>query len=527
MKRVVLSILALVVAFSALAQQANQVVILYENDVHCAVQGYPIMAGLRDSMLRQGQAVAVVSAGDFSFGAPIGASSKGEYVMRMMNAVGYDAVCMGNHEFDYGMAQLRHLESMTSTPMLCCNYKPIGSTEPVFTPFVLRKIGGRVLGFVGVTTPTTISAASPTTFQNKRGDYIYHFSPTNLVTTIQQSVDAARAAGAEVVVLLTHLGDSDGRPNSVETVAQLSGVDLVLDGHDHHQVPDLNVMDKMGKAVHLSSTGTQFQTIGMATLTFDSNGLSQVYTRLVATDSLTRVGCISPRVADTLAVVQELFEAQGRAEITTAAFPLIAVENDIRVCRLRETNLGDLVADAYRYQLQADVAIVNGGCIRANVSPGSVTHNDLYAVLPFSNTPAVIRVKGQALLDALETAVREYPRAEGCFGQVSGVRFAIDTTIPSSVLLSAEGKFIGVGGARRVSDVFVGGNPLNLDATYTIAGPAYLLIDGGDGFNFPNAEVVQTSVFTDLMLLEQYLSSKNHSTIPEEYRNPQGRIVFK
>lgn len=508
-------------------QAQSQLVILYDNDVHCAVRGYPALAGIRDSLQRQGIPVAVVSSGDFSFGAPIGASSKGEYVMRMMNAVGYDAVCLGNHEFDYGMAQLRHLANMSYAPMICCNYKHIDSTASVFLPYALRSIGGHTIAFVGMTTPTTISAAEPTTFQDLEGRYIYTFSSDNLVQEVQKNINSARAAGAEVVVVLSHMGDSDSRPNSVQIISQLTGVDLVLDGHDHHVLPTKMVSDKNTKQVTLSSTGSQFKYIGMATLTFDSSALTNVSTRLIPTDSLLRVGCVNRAVSDTLAVVQALFEAQGQTLVTKAPFPLIAEENAVRVCRLRETNLGDLIADAYRVQMNADVAIVNGGSIRANINPGDVTHNTLYAVLPFSNMPIAIKVKGQAIIDALETAVREYPRAEGCFAQVSGLQFTIDTTIESTVLLSPEGKFLQVKGARRVSNVIVGSKPISPDDSYTIAGPEYLLRNGGDGFYFPEAEVVRQSSVTDLMLLEAYLQREGGNSIPEIYRNPQSRILFK
>ena len=187
------------------AQRPGDIVILYENDVHCAVDGYPVLAGLRDSMQRMGCHVAVVSAGDFSFGGPIGAASKGEFVIRLMNAVGYDAACLGNHEFDFGFAQLRKLEGMLNAPLLCANFYPNEQTESdnryfrnyqptPFNPFVMRNMGGLQVAFVGVTTPTTMYTSNPSSFKDEEGNFIYNFSPNNLAATVQRNIDAARAA---------------------------------------------------------------------------------------------------------------------------------------------------------------------------------------------------------------------------------------------------------------------------------------------------------------------------------------------
>ena len=261
MKRLISLLVFTLCLFVSNAQRPGDIVILYENDVHCAIDGYPVIAGLRDSLQRMGCDVAVVSAGDFSSGGSIGAASKGEFVIRMMNAVDYDAVCLGNHEFDFGFDQLLTMEDMLSAPMLCCNLisnTQAGNQVP-FTAFVLRNLGGMTVAFVGVTTPTTMYTSNPASFKDEAGNYIYNFSPATLAATVQRSVDAARAAGAQFVVLLSHLGDSDGVPTSVRVVSQLTGVDAVLDGHDHHIIPCRMVPDQKGRLVPLTSTGTLFQ----------------------------------------------------------------------------------------------------------------------------------------------------------------------------------------------------------------------------------------------------------------------------
>ena len=525
MKRLYLLLVFTFVLLVSNAQRPGDVVILYENDVHCAVDGYPVLAGLRDSLQRMGCHVAVVSAGDFSFGGPIGAASKGEFVIRLMNAVGYDAACLGNHEFDFGMDQLRHLEDMLATPLLCSNLRRIESSQYLFNSFVLRNLGGVTVAFVGVTTPTTMYTSNPASFKDAEGNFIYNFSPATLAATVQRSIDAARAAGARFVVLLSHLGDSDGVPTSVQVVSKLRGVDAVLDGHDHHIIPCRLIEDKDQQRVPLSSTGTQFQKLGMMVLSSHPDVKESLSFKLFTTDSLGRKGCVNKAVADSLRAIREAFDAMGSRVVATTAFPLVAEEGDIRVCRLRETNLGDLIADAYRILMGADIGWVNSGSVRANLPVGPITHNMLFAVSPYNNTICVVRTTGQELLDALETAVREYPKAEGCFPQVSGISFSFDPTVKSGVELDSNGTFLSVKGRRRVSNVIIGGVPLDVNKHYTIASNDYVLLKGGDAIRFSKAQLLRTETVSDLQVLENYLLNNLHGMVGEPYDKPQGRII--
>lgn len=522
MKKVFVATLALMMCLGLRAQQPGDVVVLFDNDVHCAVEGYPYMAGLRDSLQQMGCAVAVVSSGDFSFGGPIGSATKGGYIVRMMNAVGYDAVALGNHEFDYGMQRLRELGGSLTASMLSCNLRRNASPEAFeFAPFVVRQYGGLSVGFVGVTTPTTLYTSQPTAFRGEDGQLLYDFGGSDLAASVQRSVDMARAAGAEVVVLLSHLGDSDGTPTSVEVLSRLKGVDVVLDAHDHHVIAGRRIADKEGNMVPLASTGTRFRYIGMAVL---SGG---VRTRLVPVDSLRRVGCCNAAVADTLKAIEQGFEALGSRRVGQTQHDLVAEEGDMRVVRLRETNLGDLVADAFRAGMNTDIGWVNGGGVRANVPAGEITRSQLLAVCPYANRIVAIRVTGQDLLDALETAVREYPRAEGCFAQVSGLTFDVDTSVSSGVKLGADGRFLRVEGAYRVHNVRIGQKPLEPEDTYTIAGSSYVLIDGGDAVQFPSKEVLGVAQETDVELLERYIEDKLGGIVAAPYDKPQGRINFR
>lgn len=535
LRRILLTVALLcAAAVPAAAQKPGDLVFLYENDVHCALHGYPVIAGLRDSLQRNGCTVGILSQGDFSFGGYMGTASKGLYIIRLMNAVGYDAVCLGNHEFDMGIPHLRLMDSLLLAPMLSCNFRSSLTGQGMMLPFVIRRFGNRKVALVGVTTPSTISSASPVHFQNDNGRYIYNFNPNGLASNVQQWIDAARSAGADYVVLMCHLGDEEGEQTTTWLIPQLEGVDAVLDGHDHHVIRQRILHDRRGNAVPLSSTGTQFQYIGV--LTIPQQG-GEITTRLLLTDSLQNNGCVNPAVRDTLAAITRENDLLGNRTVAKNAYYLEAYDRtrDLRVVRLRETNLGNLVADAFRQVLKTDIGWVNGGAIRDNLSAPAITRNDLLAVLPFLNKACIAEVSGQEIVDALETAVKGWPLADGGFPQVSGLKFKFDTTVASTVVIDSNGVFERVSGGRRVSDVRVLRNgvyePIDPAARYTVGSSDYVLLFGGDGISFltrrrlPLPEELP-AVLTDLDLVEHYLFSLLGGEVPSQYRQPQGRMEY-
>lgn len=533
-------VVLLLVPVSAGAQQKGDVVILYENDVHCALHGYPAMAGLRDKLRQMGCHTAVVSAGDFSFGGAMGTASKGGFIIRLMNAVGYDAVCLGNHEFDMGLPRLYQMDSMLHAPMLCCNFRNSLTGQVPMLSYVMRHYGDYKVAFIGVTTPNTVASTSPVHFQDENGKFIYNFSPNNLAATVQPWVTAARAAGADYVILLSHMGDEEGEQTSTSLIPQLSGVDAILDGHDHHVIAQRMLQDRYGQPVILSSTGTKFQKIGMLVLSpkeGNTKGLKGTST-LLSTDSLLNVGCVNTAVRDTLEAITAEYNELGNHVVASTAYFLEAVDNarDLRVVRLRETNLGNLVSDAFREVAQADIGWSNGGAIRQNLTAPAITRTNLLELMPFLNNVRKVSVTGEDLLNALETGVKGWPVAEGGFPQVSGLRFQFDSTIASTVVLDSNGMFSHVKGGRRIShvEVLVDGQyrPIDLKARYTVASTDYVLLFGGDGITFPSAQVLPLpdglpSNLVDIDLMEYYLIHNLKGQIPARYAKPQGRIVWK
>ena len=197
--------------------------------------------------------------------------------------------------------------------------------------------------------------------------------------------------------------------------------------------------------------------------------------------------------------------------------------------RRAETNLGDLVADAFRDQGGADIAINGGGGIRASIPAGDVTLGDILTVNPFGNSLCVIQVTGQQLLDALEWGSRAVPSEEGGFLQVSGLSYEVHTGVESPCRKDDRGMFAGIEGERRVRNVLVGEEPLDPEAVYTLAGVDYWLLENGDGYTmFDGAPLLQDRVKLDNQVLIDYITGTLGGVIGEDYEDPygQGRIVI-
>ena len=209
-----------------------------------------------------------------------------------------------------------------------------------------------------------------------------------------------------------------------------------------------------------------------------------------------------------------------------------------RAVRSAETNLGDLCADAYRIVLGADIGWVNGGGVRADIAAGDITYGDIIEVHPFGNLACLVEVSGQQILDALELGSMYVGTAEsGGFLQVSGLKYTVNTAIPTSVVLDDEGNFVEVSGARRVSDVQVldseTGEYTAIDptATYTLASHNYMLKDGGDGYTMfgeDNVTILQDEVMVDNEVLITYIRDELGGVVGQEYADPhgQGRITI-
>ena len=248
---------------------AQDVIVLYENDVHCGVDGYGNFAALKDEMKASHKYVTLVSSGDFVQGGSLGASSHGRNIINIMNEVGYDFVTLGNHEFDYGIPRQQELMEALNAECLCCNFKDLRTGEQLYAPYRIVNYGDFDVAFLGMSTPYTINSSTPSYFKDEKGNFIYSFCIENFYDVVQNAVNSAREEGAEYVVVLSHLGDEsegEGGVNSPSMIENTYGIDVVLDGHSHSVIPGTVLKNKKGKDVILTSTGTKFQYMGVLTI---------------------------------------------------------------------------------------------------------------------------------------------------------------------------------------------------------------------------------------------------------------------
>ena len=523
-------------------EKNGDIILLFTSDVHCGIDqgfGYAGLQQVREYLLSQGYDVILVDDGDNIQGEPIGTMTKGETLVDLMNAMGYSVAIPGNHEFDYGMKQFLSIAEKADFPYISCNFNYKGKL--VFEPYVIRELAGKKIAFVGVTTPKTLVTSTPSYFQDENGEVVYGFLQDDtgeaVYNAVQSAVDSARAEGADYVIVMGHLGnEAECAPWTYgDVIANTSGIDVFLDGHSH-DTDQVVVKNKDGKDVPRSACGTKMACIGWCRIGADGAISTGLYTwnNPVAAPALLGIqNEMSHAVAEASEKLNtKLSEVVAGSLIElTVNDPKEVDENGrpIRMVRRAETNLGDLCADAYRNQSGADVALVNGGSVRANIPAGDITLGNILSVHPFGNAMCVVEVTGQQILDALEWGARAVPGESGGFLQVSGLSYEVHSYIDSACVSDANGMFIGVEGERRVKNVLVGGEPIDPSGTYTLASNNYMLLERGDGYSmFQGAPLLQDRVKLDNQVLIDYITETLGGVIGAEYEEltGQGRIAI-
>lgn len=521
----------------------EKIIILYTNDVHCQIDqkknkdgivtniGYAGILAYKKEMenLHGINNVTLVDAGDAIQGGPIGTLSKGEYIVDIMNYVGYDVACPGNHEFDYGMENFLKLSTETSKAnYICCNFRDLeGNT--ILSPYTLIKYGDLTIAYLGINTPESFTKSSPIYFQDENGNYIYDFAQgekgQTLYKTVQKYVDEAIKEGANYVVAIGHLGDEGASEywSSKSLIKNTYGIDIFIDGHSHEVYSEI-LKNKKGKNVLLAQTGTKLQNLGKITINTKNKKITSEFIsnyKAQDEDAINYIEGIKNKFSD---VLQEVV-AKSSVTLTT-----LDLTTHKRAIRNSETNLGDFCADAYRAMVGADIAFANGGGIRADIEEGDITYEEIINVHPFGNEICMIETTGQDILDALEVGACEYPIENGGFLQVSGLSYTIDPSIPSSVVFNERGQFVKVDGKYRVTEVMIGNEPLVLNKTYTLASHNYMIKNGGDGYTmFMDDKIIKDSVVIDNGALINYITENLNGVIGDEYKNPKGngRIIIK
>ena len=508
-------------------EAAGGVTVLYTNDIHTYITKdltYSKVAAYKDSL----ENVLLVDAGDHIQGTDYGSMDKGATIAQLMNAAGYDLATLGNHEFDYGMDGCMAAIEAADFPYVSCNFYHEANGvagENVLDSYKVFEVGGVKIAFIGITTPESFTKSTPSYFQDENGNYIYGIAGGTdgeaLYTAVQNAIDAA-SAEADYVIALGHLGvDESSQPwTSREVIANTTGLDAFIDGHSHTTIPMEEVTDEGGNTVILTQTGSYLDAVGQMTIAADGT----ITTQLLTAENLAEVTPDAEVKAIEDAWVAELDEQLGQV----IGYSQVTLDNydaeGNRLVRKQETNTGDFAADALYYlfdemDLDVDVAVMNGGGVRNEAVTGEISYQTCKAIHTFGNVACLQTVTGQQLLDALEWGAKDVTAdgsvENGGFLHVSGLRYTINTAIPSTVQQDDKGVWTGgPTGAYRVTNVEVLNNetgayePLDLTAQYNLAGYNYTLRDLGDGFAmFDGAVNVLDYVSEDYMVLANYVES--------------------
>lgn len=489
--------------------ESKSIVILYEDDAHCAIEGYAKMRGLKDAILSADTSyVAVVSSGDFINGQLLGSYSHGQYIMDVMKLVGYDAVTLGNHEFDFGVPTMHKLLNQLNTAVVSTNLYSYGASAPEFTPYTIKQYGNKQVAFVGVTTPEAMESL-PYSFFDEDGRQLYDMRTKDVFNLVQAAVDQARKDGADYVILLSHLGEetSDTGVDANTLIAATRGIDAVLDGHTHSVIRCRMVANIDGDSVPVSQAGAEFVNIGHLWI----NKEGKMAFRLIADADNPYTNDQVKAAADSIYTL--LNQATSR-KVAHVDFDMTVKDADgVWITRHRECTMGNLVADAFRAAMKADIGLVNGGAMRGNFKAGDINYGHVYAVLPHDNYLCLIRATGAQIQTMLNRCCAKCPAEEGQFPHVAGLKYTIHTA------------------SHTVTDVQVLNcatetyEPLDDARTYTIGVSDFYRQGGFYDILHPCPLLSKTEQGCRDVLAD-YLEKTLHGLIPDDYRNTQGRITI-
>ena len=459
--------------------ETTKITIIHTNDTHARLVGTGTEIGFAKiaTLIKEAKAAnpntLVLDAGDTLHGMPLVNISKGINSLRVLEEAGYDYMTLGNHDFNYGYERLLELKDMSTIEMISANVLKDG--KPLFTPYVIKEIAGVKIGIFGLTTPETAYKTSPANVEG--------ITFADSVETSKKMVEELDDQ-TDIIIALAHVGLDESSVITSKAIAEnVEGIDIIIDGHSHTRLETGMLVND----VLIAQTGNYGQSLGYINIEVkDGEVVSKTAELLPAADTAD----VTPD-ADVEKKLEEI-KAENEAEFSKVVAKTDVYLDGVREnVRTKETNLGNLSADAARTATGADIAFVNGGGIREDIPIGDITKGKVAAIFPFGNIIQVKKITGEDLLAMLEVSVKGYPAANGAFLQVSGITFAFDPA-------KEEG--------AKVSDVIVGEKPLDLAAEYSVAVNDFMAI-GGDGYDMLKEYPVAAEFGTYEEIFGNYLNT--------------------
>ena len=543
--------------------EREDIKILYTNDIHSYIanttkdkEGNEVaalrlnnIAGYYKKLKNDFKNVMLVDAGDEVQGAIYGAIDHGVDMINIMNNVGYDLACPGNHDFDYGMDAFKGFVQEANYPYISCNFKE-SNGKNVLDAYKIFEIGGAKIGFVGISTPSTITSSTPTFFQNSRGEFIYTFDgqykKEDLYNSVQETVDEIKNK-VDYVIALGHLGVGIDEQKlgitSIDVINNTTGLDAFIDGHSHTLMEKKIVKSKDNKDVVLTQTGFYLESgFGVMDITKDGNINTTLVNNIEDKDDNVK------NLEDALIDKVNNQLGQKIATLDKNLYIMTPGNDRQRIVRARETNMGNIASDSiYWYineskKLDCDIAFVNGGGLRTGIDAGDVTYLSCKSVMPFGNQICLIKTKGINIKNAIEMGVNvvdgwddewNSPAENGGFIHAAGLKYDVDCNVPCHVKTDSSGMFVSVDGEYRVKNLMVYNKntkeyePLDDNKEYLLGGINYLLRNQGNGLTmFNDSELVLDYIDEDYTVFAKYFMAFDNTKINNQNSPLKGYINY-
>lgn len=479
---------------------SDTLTVLYTNDTHGyaakdperGTLGYAALAAYREELADRGNTVLLADGGGCLYGGELGLVSQGQDVVSLMNETGYAVAAPGRGDFLYGIQGLKALPARFD--WVCCNLVEEETGLPVFAPYKMVAVGEHTVAFVGVASPVILRGLP-------QGCEGYSFCQENLYDQIQKTIDAALAEGAEAVICIGSAGiEPEESPfTATEIIANTTGMAVYLGGGDY-PAEGVSLEDSKGDPVLLLGNNENFGSFAEVNIDLTKHTAQGKLVRAVDGEK--------PAIA---AYTESLLEGCGE----TASQKLTGNSCNLDNAGTGETVLGSFCCDAIREAMGADAALLPGNVLLAGLPKGDISAADCMTVFSDLQKVCAVEATGREILDALEYANREREDPDGWL-QVSGIAYRVNFAVPSGVVTDENGAFVEIQGPYRVTDVTVGGKPLEPEQVYILAGPELTVGLGGGGYAmFADCPMAVSPVMTAQDALIRFVAAQKEISVLE------------